>query len=216
MKRPLTLKGLLCPVEILQLITTATRDHRAAREDALVLSGQRKSEANMHNLMSILTSIKTFDVLYWARNVSQATSLMRHVPHAVLAQVCQVWKLTAAIYVSRTLYNLNKDSQYLQPAVEDLIAAFEELQDGTQLKHFTWPAFIAGAASTSPKHRQWALSTLDEIWRLTLCASVKGAELVLVKLWEKQDSQRRVVGSQSEGWDWVHELSKLDRHWLFV
>lgn len=215
MKDPLTLNGLICPVEILQLITTATQAYGIARGAAPGSLELWDAGTTTRNLRSNLARILTFDVSFWARNVSQATSLMRHIPHTALAQVCQVWKVAAAIYVSRILYNLTKDRQYLLPAVEDLIAAFEDVQDDTQLNYLTWPTFIVGVTSTKPAHRQWTLSTLDKIWRRMLCANVKGAELVVGKLWEKQDLHRRVEGSQLEDWDWICELSRFDRYWIF-
>ncbi|CEI63633.1 unnamed protein product [Fusarium venenatum] len=207
--------GFVCPVAILQLITSATAMSRTARQAMSDSSITPERTSAIGNLKSDLVKIQQFSCLDWAEKVIPTTKYLETVPNHLVVQMSLIWKLSAAIYISRLLYSLTQDTQYLLPITDDLITAFMPIQNTVYLKFLTWPVVIAGFASTMPNHRAWTLSTLDKVWGLTLCANARGAEMVLLKLWERRDARIHEVGDDyGENWDWLCDMSTHENHWL--
>ncbi|CAH0029384.1 unnamed protein product [Clonostachys rhizophaga] len=205
----------VCPVELLQQITLATAKSRIARQAMLNLSNAAECTSAIEDLKADLIKIQQFHSLTWVEKVISVTGYLANVSRRIIAQMCLIWKISAAIYVSRLLYTLTGDAQYLSPIVDDLINAFIPIQNKVQLKFLLWPAVIAGISTTRPDHRAWTLSTLDEIWRLTHCANAKGAAMVLKKLWEMKDARIHEIGDDhGRDWDWLCDMSTLDGYWL--
>lgn len=214
--RPIsTFNTLLCPVEILRFVAAATEELRVARRTHDGTSDSSEAQAAVQNLEAVLAKLKDFDAPAWALNVVRTLAFSAKTLHEIPFQICIVWQLAATVYISRILYYLTKDPQYLRPLVDDLISAFEAIGETPELKFLTWPAFIVGVAGPGPDHRLWTINTLDMIWRTTFAANGKAAQMVLAKLWEQQDARRQVAGEEGfEDWNCIHELSMLTEPWI--
>ncbi|CAF3434868.1 unnamed protein product, partial [Fusarium graminearum] len=205
----------VCPVAILQSITLATAMSRTARQAMSDLSATFEGILAIGELKSVLVKIQQFSCLEWVEEVKPTAKYLETVSNHLVVQMCLIWKLSAEIYISRLLYSLTRDTQYLSPITDDLITAFVPIKSTVYLKFLTWPVVVAGLSSTTHSHRAWTLSTLDEIWRLTLVASAKGAREVLLTLWAMRDSRINNEGDgYREDWDWLCDIAALKNHWL--
>ncbi|KAB8238016.1 Zn(II)2Cys6 transcription factor [Aspergillus alliaceus] len=195
-----------CPTELLYAIhTVASQRHTGAQPDIQLL----------HNT---LTQIRHFDAQKWTDNVVGTSPEPSSICPRGMAQVCNVWKTAAEIYVSRIICQIMKIPAARNPLVDDLIAGIRWLEtDDRLVKGLVWPAFIAGAESILPEHRELVLRILDRVWGITLIATARYAAMVLMNLWQKRDAMRELTGQSGlENWDWIDELCSLDHHWLFL
>lgn len=206
-----------CPPELYQaihFISAQRRRESQPDESSLILL---HVSVDTQAVRDKLHQIRCFDLQAWASSITGANTTSAQIEHAAQMQIALIWKLAADIYASRIFYTLTKDTDFVMPSVSDLIREYDFLEeDDALLKCLIWPTFMAGAESTCPEHREWALRKFDRIWRITLSANSKNAKWVLMSLWEKHDKHKQQPETQVvDDWDWIAELSSLDSHWIF-
>lgn len=204
--------GIGCPTEVILAIDAISTQRQLVADPNL-----RSPELHIQSLYSTLWQIQTFDTSEWAASVTAAALVDPTISARDLAHVGTIWRLAAEIYASRLLFNLTCDPTLLVPLVDAIHHEYALLgPDHYLVNALLWPTFIAGAASTRPGQREWAVAVLERIWDGTLLANAKNAPLVLGRLWENQDRARGAGAGELEGWDWISQLSSLEDRWIFL
>lgn len=150
-----------CPNQILLAIDSVTARRHNLDNDA-------SPDASIIAIEAALYTVQNFDVLQWTLGMSQADSGVTPITQANLFSMCQIWRLSAEIYICRVLVRLKQDTAILDllpGLVDDLIATISLVSHNDELiKCLIWPTFIAGTEGTSLEHQQCVLRFLDRQW----------------------------------------------------
>lgn len=205
--------GIGCPTEIILAV-----DFISSQRQANLVSEVGDPEPHIQCLFTTLRTIQHFDIDHWVSSVTCVNGEAPSVLPNDLVHIGTIWKLAAEIYATSLLYNLTEDPSLLLPLVDVVRGEYGLLGPSHYLLYgLVWPTFVAGAASTRPEQRVWALGMLETIWSGALCGNAKNATLVLERLWEKQDLARGRLGTgELAEWDWISELSSLEDRWIFL
>ncbi|KAF2753393.1 hypothetical protein EJ05DRAFT_505034 [Pseudovirgaria hyperparasitica] len=199
-----------CPYEIasaIEIVTCQRQMYTSARSDSD--QATQPKDADVKVLLQTLQDLEKFDIDHWGHEMVQASSHHLSLSLSDLMHVGRIWKLAAIIYAQRIYSNATMQFASPQSLVNDIIAEYisvQHLDDATKI--LMWPAFIAGAESTTTRQRQYVLHILDRIWQITLSANAKNAALTLQQYWKQRESQ-------TDAWNWTNETSLLNDYWLF-
>lgn len=205
--------GIGCPTEIILAV-----DFISSQRQANLVSEVGDPEPHIQSLFATLRTIQNFDIHRWVDSVTCVDGEAHAILPDDLVHIGTIWKLAAEIYATSLLYNLTEDPSLLLPLVDVMRGEYDLLGPSHYLFYgLVWPTFVAGASSTRPEQRVWALGMLETIWSGALCGNAKNATLVLEQLWEKQDLARGRSGTgELAEWDWISELSSLEDRWIFL
>jgi len=98
--------------------------------------------------------------------------------------------------------------------LDDILRRLSEVGEGDPLfKATSWPTFIAGAETTDPQWRAWALRRLLEVWGCCPWGYVVTAVEMLRETWRGRDGGD---GEEVEGRGWLREVWDMDFGCLIV
>lgn len=191
--------------------------------------GSEKS-SRLQSPTVILNHIEAFDPVAWAEDMQ--TFLFLHDLSKRIA-LASAYKAAVSLYARRVLSKLplNTGSSGLPADKVDDDALANELIFQLSLidpqdEHFKctiWLTFIAGAESKYAPQRNFTLAKLNALWNAISSVNVQNAAWVLKIMWQRQDQwrqtqerKRHIFVDEDGDFDWIEELDRSRRDWLFI
>lgn len=162
----------------------------------------------------LLHAAQSFDPSVWAASI-QKTSPRWDVKRR--AHIASAHKAALLIYLSRALQaqsiaaGIGED---LETQVSNIGHHLSLLGSDVELyKSAAWPLFISGAETIDPAKREWAVTRLQELWRIMPFGNIQSALEMLDIIWDKRNG---AFGEAKADFNWVVEMKSLKANWLIL
>ena len=183
-------------------------------------------EAKHAKALHLLHKAQAFDALAWATTVqtrSPASDIRDR------AYVASAHRAAVCIYISRVLLTLDNTTDLprdLEDLVIEVVSNLSSVHQSNDLfTATTWPAFIAGAETSSLQVQAWVATRFQEIWDVQPWGVIRGALELLEKFWQRQNCVRNrpnrpnhqdpPMESPIDG-NWLTDLRQTDSEWLIM
>ncbi|PUU75486.1 fungal-specific transcription factor domain-domain-containing protein [Tuber borchii] len=191
-----------CPAELLQLISLVSQHKKAPPT----------TTATFPTTQTLLSRITNFNPQDWVskrlpslNQNAAGTSIprldARELYHHVCAYKCAVHILALQVLTPSSPSAVPKTDEL----VDEIIAHITSFEPGSVFfKGVFWPVFLAGAAATNERQREFVRETLKNIWELLPQFNVKSAGVLLEAMWK-----------DGEG-SWKERLARTGSDYLFI
>ena len=206
------------PTVLLQVMWKAAQ---LSRTEQYPERGVEHSSYSATQLRLLLHTTQSFDPLAWAtdlqpRSPTPDLAHRTHVAHAHREAVC--------IYLARLILSRYVDTQLALSVaawVSEAIAHMACIRQSDALfTATTWPAFIAGAETSSPQEQAWIAQRFSELWEIEPWGTISGALDVLRGIWSDKRQSAAFVGQLGNTFtfnnDWIGKLRQTGVDWLII